>query len=245
MANRWHCVGVGSFDSGTWLGEIAQVGISGIATPDTEPATNAINANLPAFDAEGVGTSGTTTHCSVSYGSEGLNAWVTSNQDGIAEAMWTYLNAVKAYQSSTFSWKEIRVSAFEVDGKVVNGASVYTITAPIAGSTTMNQSAQSAAVTTFVTGGRGPRNRGRLYMPNTACAITSTGLLPSAQITAMNNAAKSLVNTITALSAIQAAVVSATHQTYSSIISVKTGDEVDQQRRRRGARKEIYTTLAV
>lgn len=245
MANRWHCVGVGSFDSASWAGEIAQVGISGVGSAGVALSTGHINTSLIEFSAVADGTNATTTHCTVNYGSIGQDVWTAANQNTIAEAMWAFLNASKASQASTFSWKEIRLSAFTSDGKVVNGASVYTITAPLVGGGSIAFPPQTAVVTSLVTGGRGPRNRGRIYLPFHVGTLGTGALVPAGSVSGGNTNTKTLVNAVNAMDNLQCAVVSPTHQTFSDVTAVRTGDELDTQRRRRGGRKEVYTTLAI
>lgn len=247
MANSWHVTAVGKWNSGAWTGEIGTVGFSGIGNPSGSGPD--INASLPEFGAIADGSTGTTSHCSVSYGSNafGDTAWSHSNQDAIAEATWALLGAFKVGTPTTFSWQEIRLSAIErVGGKdeVVNGASVYTITAPLAGSYAMSHPPQIATCLSLRTGGRGPRNHGRIFIPTPATTVTSDGLLNASDAGPWRTAMKTCLTTIGALTGVRAAVVSRTHQTYSDITGIRTGDEMDTQRRRRNKRAETYTTLA-
>jgi hypothetical protein len=247
VANRWQCVGVGNFLSGAWNGELATMSFSGVARDTGSFGTDDINQALPEFAAVPSGASSTTAHCTVSYGSEGVGGWTEANQNSIIEAMWTFLNTLKAYQASAFSWGEIRLSAIESTGAVVNGATVATITSPLQGTPTMNAPPQLAVASSHVTGGRGPRNRGRNYMPIHSYTSNSTtdGLVATSVKTAVNNAAKAFIDTVNAVSGLRTAVVSGTHQTYSDITAVRVGDEFDTQRRRKNGRRETYTTLTV
>ena len=245
MANSWHAVAYGSYDSGVWVGEIATCSLSGAGRDTGSFTTGEINVDLPEFVAVPTGVTGSSTHFTWSYGSEGVGCWNNANVSAIGEAFYTWLVALKAYQASTFSWKEVRISAVEAGGAVVNGASVGAITTPIVGTGSMSAPPQNAIVSSLVTGGRGPRNRGRLYVPAPGAAPTTDGLLSSAMKTAVNNGTKALVNSVDAISGIRAAVVSRTHQTYSDITKVRVGDEFDTQRRRRNGRNETYTVLAV
>lgn len=247
MANRWQCVGIGSFNSGAWNGELATVGFSGVARDTGAFGIDVINEGLIEFAAVPSGASGSTTHLTVSYGSEGVGGWTEANQDSIMEAMWTFLNALKGYQSSDFSWKQIRLSAITSGGAVVNGATVGTITTPLVGPAVMSAPPQLAVASSHVTGGRGPRNRGRNYIPIHAYsgASTTDGLVATGVKTAVNNAAKAFIDTVNAITGVRCGVVSALHQTYSDITAVRVGDEFDTQRRRKNGRREIYTSLTV
>lgn len=238
-------MGIGGFNSGAWLGEIATIGFSGTARDTGSFTSGAINVSLPTFDAVATGTTGSSSHMTWAYGSEGVGSWTNANQNTIGEAMWTLLNAIKGFQSTTFTWKEVRLSAITSAGAVVNGASVGTITSPLAGAAAQAAPPQQAVVSSLVTGGRGPRNRGRLYIPATVLSLGTDALVGPSTATTVNNASKAFINACNAISGIRCAVVSGTYGTYSDITSVRIGDEVDTQRRRRMRRKEVYTTLAV
>jgi len=247
VANRWLCSAVGTFNSGAWNGEIATMSFSGAARDTGFFGIDVINEMLPEFGAGASGASSSTTHMTLSMGSSGIGAWTDANQGAICEAMWAFVNALKAYQATTFSWNEIRLSAIESTGQVVNGATVGTITSPLVGTATMNAPPQLAVVNSHRTGGRGPRNRGRNYMPvhSYTSNTTADGLIATAVKTALNTASKTFVDTCNALTGIRSGVVSPLHQTYSDITSVAVGDEFDTQRRRKNARRELYTVLSL
>lgn len=245
MANSWTAQMYGSFNSGAWLGEIATMTLSGAARDTGSFTAGAINESLIEFDAVPSGVAGSSTHFTWNYGSEGVGVWNNANVAAIGEACWTFLNAIKSYSASTFSWKEVRISAVESSGVVVNGASVGTITAPLVGPSSLANPPQTATVCSLVTGGRGPRNRGRLYVPAQVPSSGTDALVPTAQKTAINAATRSLINDVNGISGIRAAVVSRTHGTYSDIVSVRMGDEYDTQRRRRNGRRETYVSLAI
>lgn len=244
MATSWYANVLGAYTSGAWSGEIVSCGVRGVGWDAGGIMGPVINDPLEEFSAAPSGDTGTTAHCTVAYGSVGPTAWAKATQNTIAEALWQWATDLKTYQATTFGWREIRVSAVEADGSIVNGASVYTITAPIAGAGTMTSPPQAAVVSSLVTGGRGPRNRGRIYVPNVVTPSTD-GLVSAGTKTSVNSATKALHNTINAATVVNMAVVSRTNGTYSSITAVRVGDEIDTQRRRRGARKETYQQLAV
>jgi len=245
MANSWRLVAIGSYNSGTWQGEIAQIGISGACSDAGAITSGQINANLPTFDAVAAGTSGSSTHMTFSFGANGVGAYNEANQKTVCEAMWTFLGTIVNVQPTSFTWKEIRLSAIATDGHVVNGATVGTITSPVAGLGTMNQPPQASLVQSFVTGGRGPRNRGRMYVPASSMTLGTDGKAPSTWPASVNPAARTMILAINAVTGWQACVVSRTHSTFSSITATRTGDEVDSQQRRRRHRRETYTQLAI
>lgn len=245
MATSWRVVGYGEFDSGPWAGEIATIGFSGAGRDSGSFLGGDINEELPEFAAVPSGGSDSSTHMTWAFGSSGVGCWTEANIMAIGEVMYEYLDDIKAYQSSAFSWTEIRVSAINSDGTVVNGASVGSISPTIDPTATQTMPPQVAIVSTLITGGRGPRNRGRLYIP-AFTAPTSAGMVVSAAgISAINTATKTAVNAFNSISGIRCAVVSRTHGTYSDVTFVRCGDQLDTQRRRRDGVKENYTSLAI
>ena len=245
MANSWRAVAYGSFNSGPWDGEIATIGFSGACRDSGSFTAGAINADLPEFAAVPVGGSDTSTHATWAFGSAGVGGWTEANQKAIGEVLWEYLDDIKSLQGTTFTWKELRLSAINADGTVENGATVGTITSPLAGTGTQTMPPQVAIVSSMVTGGRGPRNRGRLYIP-AFVAPTTTGIVVSgAGISLVNTATKTAILAFNAISGIRCAVVSRTHATYSDPTFVRCGDQLDTQRRRRDGVRENYTALAM
>lgn len=134
MANRWQLVLKGEFDAGQWNGEIATMSFSGVCRDSGSFTPPVINEALPAFAAVPTGSTDTTTHMNVSFGAAGVGAYTEANQKLVLELGWTFADSINTYQHDNFKWDEIRLSAFESDGTVVNGATVGTITAPVAGS---------------------------------------------------------------------------------------------------------------
>jgi len=245
MANSWRALAYGSFNSGPWDGEIATIGFSGACRDSGSFTSGAIDDALPEFAAVPSGGTDTSTHMNWSFGSSGIGGWTEANQMAIGEVLWEYLDDIRTAQCDAFSWKEVRVSAINANGTVVNGASVGTFTSGLASGSAQTMPPQVALVSSLVTGGRGPRNRGRLYIPAHAPG-TSTGMVVSSvQQTTVNNAAKTAILAFNGITGIRCAVVSRTHATYSDVVLVKVGNQLDTQRRRREGVKEVYTSLAV
>nr|CRY95220.1 hypothetical protein [uncultured prokaryote] len=245
MANRWQMVLYGQFAAGEWDGEIATMSFSGTCKDTGGYTPPVINEALPEFAAVPSGGTDTTTHMNVTFGSSGIGAWTEANQKLALELGWTFMDAVDVYQVDDFRWTEVRLSAIEADGSVVNGATVGALTSVIPGTaTTLTLPPQTAVVCSHRTGGRGPRNRGRNYLPlHTTGGLTTDALVLAALKTNLNNYTKNFVQGIQAITGWNCAVVSATHQTYSDITAVSVGDEIDTQRRRRNERRETYQTL--
>lgn len=245
MATSWQAVGIGKWASGTWQGEMASVSISGVGADSGGSFPGVINGAVDEFNAVASGVTGTSTHMTWTHGWDGSAAGAVANQRTIGEAMWAYLNWAKLYIADTFQWQEVRVSAINADGSVVNGASVGSITAPIAGTLGVTFPPQTAIVASLVTGGRGPRCRGRIYLPCHHFTSSGDSLIGSSDRGAVNTNTKTLINAINAITGIRAGVVSRTHGTWSDITAVRCGDELDTQRRRRYRRRENYTVLSV
>lgn len=245
MANSWRAVAYGSWDSGVWAGEIATISFSGSGRDSGSYAAGAINEALPDFAAVPVGTSSTSTHMAWSFGSAGVGAWTEANQKAIGEVMWEYLDDIKGFGCTGFTWKEVRLSAVNSDGSIVNGASVGTLTTPLGVVATQTMPPQNALVSTLVTGGRGPRNRGRLYIPAFVPTLGANVTVSSGMQSTVNTATKTAVNAFNAITNIRCAVVSRTHQTYSDVNYVRCGNQFDTQRRRRNGVRETYSSLAI
>jgi len=245
MANSWRAVAYGAFDSGAWAGEIATIGFSGAARDSGSFSGTAIDEALPEFAAVPSGGSDSSTHYTWAFGSSGVGAWTEANIMAIGEVLWEYLDDIKGYQCSTFSWLEARISAINSDGTVVNGASVGTITGGLNPTGTQDTPPQQSIVSSMVTAGRGPRNRGRLYIPVHVSANATGALVSSGAISAVNTATKTAINAYNAISGIRCGVVSRTHGTYSDVTFVRAGNQYDTQRRRREGVRETYTSLAM
>lgn len=248
-ANRWRATARGSFTTGSWTGEEAQIGFSGVAQDlewfDTLPI---IDGSLPTFTANpGGGVEVVAGLGTVNYGSsfDGGGSWSKANQKAIATAFRVYLDALKAFQASAFRWTEIRLSAFEADGDVINGATVIALETPVVGTdSTQDLPPQTAIVQSLVTSGRGPRNRGRWYVPaHSSNQTASGGTVGTSAMDSMNTAAKALWDTMEALSWIRPAVVSATRQSYSTVVSFKVGNRFDTQRRRMQGVRETFNAI--
>ena len=262
MATRWRAVAQGNYFSGPWLGEIAQIGISG--TVGALEPVGAVNVALPEFAAGASGGSGSWSLGTYDQAFDGdLDL---AGQTAIATAFHAYLTALNASTNfvrffvASFRWSEIRISAFEDTGAVVNGASVFTLTGSnrVTGvGTAANQvPPQLSVVQSLRTGGRGSRNNSRWYVPlQTGPVGTSSGLGPLAggsngmlraeTPAAMNAAAIDFLDDLTVdlgdMMMARPAVVSARHQTYSDIVAVRVGNLVDTQRRRSNGLAETFT----
>lgn len=236
--------------TGTWVGEVWQTGfsIAGMADGggDLGPV---VDESLPSFTVDPAGDNGTWSKGTYTLGWEGTTQGTAAHQTALALEAWTFFDAIKALMPSDMRLTEIRISAIQDNGKVVNGASVFTLTTPLVGtaSATTQMPPEVAVVTSLRTSGRGPRNRGRMYLPANS-ATNSSGLIAAGSITTILAAAASLGNNVAG--AIPGGYMAVVHQaglTYSTVAKVQVGNHWDAQRRRQNAlpesRSETVLTL--
>lgn len=245
MARFWRAAIIGTYGTGVWTGESAQMGISGVGIEGGGDFDPRINQALPTFGAYASGEYLEDATFSIYAGSVGDGCWTLTKQKDLATALVAYATGVKSYQHTSFAWRRVITGAFEQVGgkwKVVNGSTVFELKTPVAGtSSNFTDGPDRAVVASFRTGGRGPRNRGRLYVPTPGASTSGTdGLCGSTIRNTVGNATRSLHDTVNTIGGLTHCVVSPTWTTYSAITSVEVGDEFDRQRRRRKGRPESY-----
>lgn len=246
VGRYWQLNLIGRYSSGTWLGEMAQVGIRGTIEESGGFFPPVILAPYGSFAADPTGDSETTTDFQITYGALGPDAWSKPAQKQAAAAMKAFGTAIKTFVPAAFRWEEIRLSAFTSANSVINGATVFQYVTPEVGSgATMSGTPNKAVVASLVTGGRGPKARGRMYLPAPQVALSTDGTVSSSTRTTVNTAVRNLVVELAAIDNWYPGVVSTTHNVWSSITAVRTGDEFDNQSRRRAQRKEQYTVLPI
>lgn len=243
----WRASLLGEFSSGSWQGEQAQTGISGICADGGGDLPPVILAPLPTFSATGTADVGTWSKGTVQYGSVGPGRWTKANQDSLALALWTFANSIKPFQASTFRWTEIRVAALLANGDYINGASIYTISTPLVGGLTGQPDVTKAACMSLRSGGRSPRARGRMFLPyHQAVTSEDPSLIPTVQQDALLGFTEQLVNDTTLVAgAFSSAVISRVALAYSTITEVRIGDEFDRIQSRRRQRREVYRGVPV
>lgn len=245
VARYWRAVAVGYYTSGNWQGEMATFGISGVAVDGGGTFPTVILENLPTFDASPTADTADLTAFTVQYGSVGSGDWSKANQDSIATAMRKLVDGVKAYQDGAFSWQEIRVSAYDANHDVINGASIYTLKTPVVGTAGSLMDPASSACVSLRSGGRGPRARGRFYVPCVPSVAVTAGLLSTSTRSTIGTIAGDVIGDLQALSNVEPAIVSRTGMVYSTITRVQVGDVLDNVSRRRRRRRELYTAYAI
>ena len=246
VGRYWQISLIGRYVSGPWIGEMAQTSIRGTATDGGGFFEPVIFASWGTFNVNPAGEQEVTADFNISYGAIGDTAFSKASQKQAADAIKTMGTALKASNTSAFKWEEIRLSAFDAAGKVVNGATVFTYKTPEAGTATqMRSGPDRALVVSLHTGGRGGRARGRLYLPNAGEGPTVDGLIGSSTQTSASGAVKNAILALRAVDGWFPGVVSTTGGVWSSITSLRVGDEWDHQNRRREGRRETYTTYTL
>lgn len=234
--------------TGSWAGEIWQTGFSVAGMDDTGGDFGpVVDAGLGRFVTRAAAENGTWPSGTYTLGWDGPNKGTESQQGVLAVKALDLIVALKGLMPSDMRCTEIRVSAIKEDGKVENGASVFTIASPVVGtsSATTQMPPEVAVVASLRTGGRGPRNRGRMYLPLNS-ATNSSGLIASAAqttiVTAVKTLGEQLINVVPGGGL---AVVHQAGKTYSSVIKVQVGNHWDAQRRRQNANPEVRTELPI
>lgn len=242
QARYWRANVVGFWLTGAWAGEMAQTSVTGIAIDGGGDFSPVINEPLPYFEATPSGDFSEDANWSIYAGSIGPGNWSIQHQTGIADALFTFATATKAYQHTSFKWSEVRVAAIDNAGDYVNGATVFVRKTPVAGTAASIGSPAQSIVCSWRTGGRGPRNRGRSFVPTPGVGLGTDGLLGSTHKSTVGNAGRALHDALELIQGISHVVVSGTHKTYSTITGIQVGDEMDFQQRRRRERTEQYTS---
>lgn len=250
LANRWRASIHGRYTTGPWDGEIAQFGIGGSCDEGGGGFIPPwVDAPLPTFQVTAGGGSEVVAGLgTIDYGCVGTgdSGWTKDAQKTIAAALVAFATSVKSWVHSSFVYDEVRLSAFLPTNDVVNGATVVMLNPTVVGTdSTQELPPQIAIVSSQFTGGRGPRNRGRFYIPATSATQTLSGGLVNATVQGnVNTYTKTLWDAVEAIPKVYPAVVSSTRQTFSSVTMFKCGNHLDTQRRRAAGVRETYATLA-
>lgn len=120
-------------------------------------------------------------------------------------------------------------------------------TTPLAGQGTISMPPQCSMVVSLLTSIAGRKFRGRMYWPNLAGSMTSSMKLtvPAGTATGFATMLNEIASRYPGPDIIEPAVYSAVDQALTSVTSVRVGDVVDTQRRRRDALTEIYQEAAL
>lgn len=167
---------------------------------------------------------------------------------GTMEA-WDTTTIFRQLLSTAGTIDSVRVEARNAANQLTQAAEVQ-LTPSLAGSGPANKIFQSCVVFTFLTGRPGRSYKGRMYWPALAATLSSSLRLSQANIDNYASNGAQLLEMIGSAGATDGefpipVVVSQTAGTYTPITSVRVGDILDIQRRRRDSLTENYGEAAV
>lgn len=249
----------GTYPAGSWLGESAQIGVRlgyapVIGGPDKGSIWTPVTGGeiTPDFGSL-AGTNGTLAKTwTARIGDVGSLENVDAGaQIDMAEDMYVFLNAIKAYQYSGFRWTHVKCSAVDPTGHTPIVSSIYTFTAPIVGTASGALPPQVAMAVSTRANLVGRRGRGRVFIPALSQTILSTdGTIIAASATSMRNAFKTLVDSLQSVPGLTEHqpilfVGSANSPTVVRPVELRTGSRLDTIQSRRRQVTEAYTTTAL
>lgn len=252
----------GDYNSGPWVGEAAQIGVR-LAFAPTAGApdmgatfTMATGTSVVETFATVAGTNGTLTQKWQANGGAGIAGleMTAARQIDMAEDFFTFLNAIKAFQATTFFWRYIKIAPVTADGKYGADSSIYTYTTGISGigGATTHEPPEVAVAASIMAPVLGRRGRGRMYIPAIAgTARGSDGVVSTGYQTTLNTAMKDLINNLQNVPGATEAyfplvmVTSAGKPTAVRPNQVRVGNHFDVQKRRQDQVKEAYASLSL
>ena len=246
----------GSYISGPWVGEAAQFGMRlAFESTNSMPGKGTIftlstHGNVASDQGQLAGTHGMlsrtwTARLGPAPSAENINA---AYQLDLFEDLWTFLNAIKTYTYPNFAWSHMKLAPVDAAGATQQTSSVYTLTAPLAGTGTSALPPQCAMAVTLRANILGRRGRGRFYLPALAGGtITGDGVLTTTATNAVRAATVTLVDALQNVPGTPqwipvVTVTSAGNADGVRPSEVRTGQRVDTIRSRREQVKETYTT---
>lgn len=249
----------GSFVSGPWVGEGAQFGLRLVIADSTAMPekgttfTPLVNGDVVTDQGQTAGTHGTLTRTwSARLAGTGSNENADAAfQIDLAEDLWTFLDATKAYVGNAFRWSAVKLAPVSAEGRTIGTSSVYQFTSPIAGGGTSMLPPQIAAAITLRANILGRRGRGRIYFPAiSATQLASDGTLTGSFTNALRAAMVTLIGNLqdapgAALFNPLVVVTSAGQATVVRPSEVRTGQRADTVRSRREQVGETYTSTAL
>lgn len=167
-----------------------------------------------------------------------------------AAAAWlTFLNtaAVNTFWHSGVQWSQVNVSELGITPADPIATSAQAVIADGGISTDVGIPPQCSPCVSFTTSTAGSRARGRMYLPAPdVSTMTTSGRLSSAFRTDVVAGLDAYFATMAA-NAATCVVVSAVGGVYTTypVNTIRLGDVVDTQRRRRNSIAEVYTTAAI
>jgi hypothetical protein len=250
--------------SSVWSGEVV---VNGWRLKDSGATLDALDAGtvpLDLFHAQDASVSRTITGLTVEQGWAGVGSdndheVTDGDKDAIATAILAYWNAIKSGIPDDYQLRDIRLypvagtDPATGDSPFRSGTApdIYTPTAVNSGGTSGNWASPGLALAISTQSAtRGPKGRGRWFYGPVTGLFGDNGLVNSGSATVLAGYAATMLNAIRAIggtgSARYAPVI--WHRgtdTASVISSVRIGDELDFQQRRRRQRPETYISQAL
>lgn len=167
-----------------------------------------------------------------------------------AAAAWgTLLNDldVNTFFHTTVVWSQVNVSELGATPAAPILTSAQAVIADGGASSDATLPAQCSPCVSLSTATAGSRARGRMFLPPPdTTAVTTSGRLSSTFRTAMVTALDEYFAALAA-NAMETVVVSAVGGVYTTypVNTIRLGDVVDTQRRRRNSIAEVYTTATI
>jgi len=265
MANMSHIYLTAHGDyapGGTWAGEKAQIGIrifseltasapskGAVFSPSVGGAVDTVTDTV-------AGTNGTLAQNWQAMGGNPATGidWTKERQADLADDFWVFLNAIKAYTTSSFRWTHCKIAPILTDGKYGAPSSVYTFTTALAGTASPSTALppEVSLAVSFRAPILGRRGRGRFYLPALGTGMLATdGVVSSTPSGTIRTAAKTLVDNLQSLTGGPytylpiVGVTSAGATTAVRPFDVRIGNHFDMQKRRQDQVSESYliTTL--
>lgn len=249
----------GSYSSGAWVGESAQIGVRlAFAPVANAPAKGDIwtptpgGTITPTFGNQAGANGNLAKTWTARLGDTGsLDNFDAAAQIDAAEDMRKFLAVIKTYQHTTFRWTHIKCAAVDATGKTPVVASVYTLTAPLAGAAAAALPPQIALALSTRSNLVGRRGRGRVYIPAlVASTLAGDGTVSTGNADAMRAAFKTLIDDLQSTPGFATMIplvstMSADSATVVRPVEVRTGNRLDTIQSRRRQVAESYTTTAL
>ena len=245
----------GTYTAGAWEDERAQVGlrlcyVPVVGAPDKGSVfTPLVNGDVTRQYGSQAGTNGTLAKAwTARIGPVGsLQNCDAGAQIDLAEDFRTFLNAIKAYTFSGFTWTHVKIAPVAADGTSPENSAVYTFTTPLAGTSPNHLPAQVAFALSMRAQMVGRRGRGRIYLPAvTTALVAADGTVQGAAATTLRTAFKTLIDDLQNVTGTPdyipiVSVMSAGSADAVRPYDVRTGHRLDTMQSRRRQAAESYT----
>lgn len=161
-----------------------------------------------------------------------LASWLTAIDSAVQTTWWGAVKALNAGQSNLLG---IRASYYAAGSTTAAAAADHPFASLIAGTGPALMPTQSACVVSLLTNQSGRHYKGRLYVPVTGVTMTGTFKLSNGNVDTVNTFTAGLMTTLNATAVAGAAnqvIVAGAVSSPAAVLSCRTDNEVDIQRRR-------------